>query len=454
MIYYDITDLINHARYTHKVSGIQRVVLEGLKGTINEIIPFFISPISGKKYICKNLNKSNLNDLKIFEHIWVECELKHLKSKENLIQYFNKYLEKNRKLRKLRKVFNFLFKIPIVNHIMYFILNILVNKKFSFLDTGLEYEEINSFPNSSTLAMFGGLWNFQEEYQILLSQLDKSINKIVLVYDMIPIYSYFVPDELRNMFKKYIPFVLKNFDHIIVNALSTKSDIERYIKENQLPNPTISIIHLAHILNDNQDKTINLDVVLRTRKLFVEKYILCVGSIESRKNHLNLLTMWHKYVNSDSYENEKLVIAGRWLWDVEIIQQFLTYTGHIFGSVIVIENPDDDELTALYNNCKFTVYPSHYEGWGLPLGESLGFRKPCIHFDNSSLKEAGYGLTISVEYLNYNKFYEEMVMLLKDDNFYNKNVDIINDNYAKLRNWKSFSKDIHNFLIKTNSNVI
>ena len=47
MIFYDITDLINHARQTHKVSGIQRVVLEGLKGSLENVKPFFISPMSG-----------------------------------------------------------------------------------------------------------------------------------------------------------------------------------------------------------------------------------------------------------------------------------------------------------------------------------------------------------------------------------------------------------------------
>lgn len=446
MMYYDITDLINHSRFTHKVSGIQRVVLEGLKGTLEDAIPFFISPLTGKTYICKNFKDVDLSDLKVFENIWVECELLKLSSNENIVNYFNKYLEKKPKYFKLRNFFKLLFQIPIINTLIYLILKLYIKKKFSFLKTGLNYEEIDYFPNNSSIAMFGGLWNFQKEYEILLSKLDSSIKKIVLVYDMIPIYSYFVPDELKIMFERYIPFVLNNFSHVIVNANSTKLDIEKYIEENNLPTPHIYVIHLAHILNDN--KLSISTVKLRTRKLFVEKYILCVGSIESRKNHINLLNMWYRYVNSDSYSNEKLVIAGRWLWDAEIIQQFLTYTGHVFGSVIIIENPDDNELTALYKNCKYTVYPSHYEGWGLPLGESLGFRKPCIHFDNSSLKEAGYNLTISIDYLNYDEFYKEMIKLLKDENYYTEIVNNINKNYAKLRNWNSFSTEIKSLLSK------
>jgi glycosyltransferase involved in cell wall biosynthesis len=52
----------------------------------------------------------------------------------------------------------------------------------------------------------------------------------------------------------------------------------------------------------------------------------------------------------------------------------------------------DAELRWLYQNCRFTVYPSHYEGWGLPVAESLAHGKFCLASSASSLPEIAPGL--------------------------------------------------------------
>jgi glycosyltransferase involved in cell wall biosynthesis len=137
-----------------------------------------------------------------------------------------------------------------------------------------------------------------------------------------------------------------------------------------------------------------------------------------------------------------LVIAGKWLWDTEELAKQLTYSGHVYGSVIVLHDASDAEIAELYKNCRFTVFPSHYEGWGLPLGESLSLGKPCLHFDTSSLKEAGYGMTVAVEYPNYKEYYNEFKKLMIDDEYYQQRLNIIEENKHKLRSWQDFSLDI------------
>ena len=446
MIFYDITDLINHARQTHKVSGIQRVVLEGLKGSLENVKPFFISPMSGNIYLCENISLEQLQDLKIFENMWIETDLLENNCIDIAKVYLDYYIKKSSKNTLLKKIFFTSLSIPIMKNISFFVFDYAVKRKFERIKSKIKYSHITYFPEHSTLEIFGGVWNFQSQYEKIFNELHKSIKKNFLVYDMIPVYSNYVPEELRKMFLKYIPFVLKNANTIVVNAESTKKDIERFVAENNYSCPNTKVIHLAHKLSEI---SISSDYIppLRAKKLAVEKYILCVGSIESRKNHINLLLMWKKFINSEFYANEKLVIAGRWLWDTEIIQQLLTYTGHLYGSVIVIDNPDDEELIYLYKNCRFTVYPSHYEGWGLPLGESLAYGKPCIHFDNSSLKEAGYGLTEVIEYPNYNSFYLKMVDLLKDDQTYENVLKKIQQNNHLLREWNHFAQDIHSLIV-------
>jgi glycosyltransferase involved in cell wall biosynthesis len=56
---------------------------------------------------------------------------------------------------------------------------------------------------------------------------------------------------------------------------------------------------------------------------------------------------------------------------------------------MIVENPDDATLAALYRGARFTLFPSLYEGWGLPVSESLAFGKVCLASNSTSIPEAG-----------------------------------------------------------------
>ncbi len=84
-----------------------------------------------------------------------------------------------------------------------------------------------------------------------------------------------------------------------------------------------------------------------------------------------------------------LVLAGTREQPQASLEGFLAATGNLYGLVHPIVQPTDGELASLYQNCLFTVYPSFYEGWGLPVGESLWFGKPAITSRSSSLPEVG-----------------------------------------------------------------
>jgi glycosyltransferase involved in cell wall biosynthesis len=67
----------------------------------------------------------------------------------------------------------------------------------------------------------------------------------------------------------------------------------------------------------------------------------------------------------------------------------LANSDYLGGKVVLLEHPDDAELAALYRGCLFTVFPSLYEGWGLPVSESLAFGKPCLASAATAVPEAG-----------------------------------------------------------------
>jgi glycosyltransferase involved in cell wall biosynthesis len=118
--------------------------------------------------------------------------------------------------------------------------------------------------------------------------------------------------------------------------------------------------------------------------------VLCVGTIEGRKNHLALLeaceTLWTEGVR---FELE-LVGLGR----ADTARAALARIAALqsAGRPLIYEGPaDDDALQAAYRRCAFTVYPSLIEGFGLPVLESLQHGKPCICSGQGALGESARG---------------------------------------------------------------
>ena len=122
----------------------------------------------------------------------------------------------------------------------------------------------------------------------------------------------------------------------------------------------------------------------------VGSYVLFVSTLEPRKNHAFAITVWEHLLATMPRERvPKLVLAGRPTAQMAPLIERLRATEHLDGHVIHFADASDLDLVALYQGCLFTFFPSLYEGWGLPVTESLVFGKPCFAAANSSLPEAG-----------------------------------------------------------------
>jgi glycosyltransferase involved in cell wall biosynthesis len=122
-------------------------------------------------------------------------------------------------------------------------------------------------------------------------------------------------------------------------------------------------------------------------------YVLVVSTIEARKNHLLLFRVWRRLLEDMPAESvPTLVFAGKVGWLVSNLMEQLRAVKFLDGKIIHVDGPTDQELEALYVGCLFTLFPSFYEGWGLPVTESHSFGRPCVVSNTSSLPEAGGSL--------------------------------------------------------------
>jgi glycosyltransferase involved in cell wall biosynthesis len=107
-----------------------------------------------------------------------------------------------------------------------------------------------------------------------------------------------------------------------------------------------------------------------------DEFLLYVGTIEPRKNLLTLVRAFES-VLSRRESRLQLVIAGRKGWMVDDLFAYVKRSP-VASSIIFTGYLSDDQLAALYSSCTLFVYPSLYEGFGLPPLEAMACGAPVI----------------------------------------------------------------------------
>ena len=195
----------------------------------------------------------------------------------------------------------------------------------------------------------------------------------VLVYDLIAIHHpHFFMKEFGERVGANLVDMLSACDHAVCISESTRSDV----KAIAAPDKTSAVFRLGE------------DLPMRAPRAVASRpYVLCVGTVEVRKNHVLLYWVWQKLVQRHGKDCPRLVIVGRIGWLASDVAELMVRDPLTRDYIEIRSNVDDGELAQLYESSMFTVYPSHYEGYGLPVSESLNIGRLCVTSDASSLPE-------------------------------------------------------------------
>jgi alpha-1,2-rhamnosyltransferase len=210
----------------------------------------------------------------------------------------------------------------------------------------------------------------------------------VVIYDIIPLtHSEFFPPVISIRFRKWFEQAVRNADFFAAISETVKSEIEVYIKINYPAYSGIDAFSfpLGSELDNAQQgaaKDISSGRFIEDKNAF-----LCVGTIESRKNHKYLLDtfdlVWQKC------PDVSLCIIGKigWLSDQVInrIKKHSLFQKNLF----MFNNISDTELEYYYRHSKALIFPSFVEGFGLPIVEALHYGLPVLASDIPVHREAG-----------------------------------------------------------------
>jgi glycosyltransferase involved in cell wall biosynthesis len=157
---------------------------------------------------------------------------------------------------------------------------------------------------------------------------------------------------------------------------------------------------------------------LKTKYKIRNEYLLFVGTLEPRKNLIRLLEAFYKMLSNNSGYKSKyqLLLAGTkgWLYDSifdEVKNRGLEHNVLFPGYI------DAKDLPLLYKNAKFFVYPSLYEGFGLPVLEAMACGVPVITSNASSLPEIVGDAALLVDQLDVDGLTGAMQRFLEDEKF-------------------------------------
>ncbi|RAU36820.1 glycosyltransferase family 1 protein [Pseudomonas sp. RIT411] len=273
-----------------------------------------------------------------------------------------------------------------------------------------------SFEKGAVVVNLGTSWWIPGYFSTVAEAKRKyNIKYVPYIHDIIPLK---VPEHcsegLVKDFISWIHNVILFADEFLANSKQTASDLSALALQvhGRKISPHVCTLDATPAFLEETEirSTVCSDVIL---EILEEPFVLFVGTIESRKNHLFVFDAWLELVRSLGIDNvPNLVCVGKIGWLNEAAMSRYENSEILQRKVHLLSNIGDSELAVLYKACQFTTYNSYYEGWGLPVSESLACGKVPLVADNTSLTEAGGDLAIYFESGNRSDYIAKFKSLL------------------------------------------
>ncbi|WP_424810646.1 glycosyltransferase [Roseococcus sp. YIM B11640] len=214
------------------------------------------------------------------------------------------------------------------------------------------------------------------------------IQLCVLIHDTIPLS---VPEhcapELTRSFSEHFLALCLQIDRAIATSDRCAQDFtqwqRRYLPQLDIPVTRLPLDARLPAAPDEEEPVL-------PKRLRDRPFVLCVATIEQRKNHLLLLHAWLTLLRRHGHAViPDLVLLGRRGYNSGPVLDLMRAAPELRQRVLHLEGVGDGLLALLYQRCLFTVFNSFYEGWGLPVTEALSHGKLVVAPDHTSLRQAG-----------------------------------------------------------------
>lgn len=441
-IYFDMTDIVRYAVSNDRVSGIQRVQFN--------LIGHLSRKYGGELVRCVFHHSDELgmvemdpaalfgadeyHSSRLLQQLGLEAPRKIFPPRSKLKSYLRRY-NANKPLRALKKIDVYASALFMPKR-----LALMGLQPDTRTYPALKLTPVKSLPEGSHYVVLSINTSDERVLGFAHRHVQRGGDMVQLVYDLIPhVCPKFFTSGMVDVYRAWLNEMVKMSPRVICISEWTARDLRQYIGESAA-RWDIRSIPLAHELDGFER---NVEIVLSavdSTKLPKLPYVLCVGTLEVRKNGVSLLRAWSRLLADVGEAVPTLVFAGKHGWLIEEFESLLKSEPMLAKKVQIVDSPSDRQLAWLYQHCMFTIYPSYYEGWGLPVGESAWFGKYCIASHASSIPEVCGELIDYVDPNDPDEIAQKVLSVLNDPARIKSLETRIQQ--ATLRRWSDVAEDI------------
>lgn len=236
---------------------------------------------------------------------------------------------------------------------------------------------------------------------------NSSIKTVVTIHDLIYLkYPEYFSRINQKIYEWKARNACTNADLVIAVSEQTKADLTSYFNINP---QKIKVVYQGCDPAFRETKNDTVKEALRLKYQLPPKFILNVGTIETRKNLLLLIKAL-----KNIHQEVSLVVVGRETQYAELIKKEVIKEA-LQKRVLFLKNVSAEDLPAIYQMAEVFVYPSRYEGFGIPVLEALCSGTPVVAAKGSCLEEAGGPDSFYVDPDNEAKLAEKVNLILQND---------------------------------------
>ena len=211
----------------------------------------------------------------------------------------------------------------------------------------------------------------------------------------------------RRIYNTKFKYACKNADKIIAISEQTKRDIVDFYG---ISPEKIEVIYQTCHENFKKNYTDEVKQHIRVKYNLPENYLLNVGTIETRKN-LNAIIQAMPFMDN----NLPLVVVGRSTRYMNFLKVQMTKLKINPDKIIFLKNVSIEELPSIYQMASVFIYPSFFEGFGIPIIEALYSGTPVITTNGGCFPEAGGPHSIYINPENYKEIATQIDRLINDE---------------------------------------
>ncbi len=284
-------------------------------------------------------------------------------------------------------------------------------------------------------------WLPDYHYRVRQLRLAFRAGYVPFIHDVIPLVvpqlcDVGLTEEFRLWFREAIAVA----DHVVVNSSFSRRDIIQAAEQlgGRELDPTVVRLNALYPPPSAEVPS----AIVERHDLDIGRYVLCVGTLEGRKNHSLLFQVWLRLAERLPAERQaRLVLVGKRGSLFEEAGALLERSAALREQLLILTEVSDLELADLYRAAAFTVYPSFYEGWGLPVTEATGHGKLTVASTASSLPEVVSPGDILLDPNDVDGWTETIARLLLSDEALAA-ATANSRAQANLRSWHDIAADI------------